>query len=317
MPSVRLQNTTNGSTPNPKRTNQTSRSLPTSKSSCITITVMPKADHSKNSSSFSDSKHFFCSTCHKYVFNANRDACITKLLNEVNSRKVKSHKTKNNNNPVEQKSRTLKPGRQIFSGHRFSPKKTFIVYEKTSPRSCLRWKPTGKIFITVGLKWIPTGKLLDSCTSKVDSEPPNCSNDDITNSYKCDQTLNVSAAVEASKRISSLLDHKIQKLSKGLSEGSGIIPEVPDKLKDNSEVAEKQAGSVQTSLTLSYAKLEIQSMVDVPIHQEDPAVQRTSLIDIVILMVTNKTASTPTPPNTQAQVQICSTSLWKDSSRES
>ncbi|GJW01454.1 hypothetical protein Tco_1556705 [Tanacetum coccineum] len=32
-------------------------------------------------------------------------------------------------------------------------------------------------------------------------------------------------------------------------------------------VAEKQAGNAQTSLTLSSAKLEIQSMVDVPIHQ--------------------------------------------------
>ncbi|GJY93264.1 retrovirus-related pol polyprotein from transposon TNT 1-94 [Tanacetum coccineum] len=85
MPSVRLQNTANDSTPNPKRMNQTSRSFPTSKSSYVTITVVPKADHSRNSSSFSDSKHFFCSTCHKCVFNANHDGCITKLLNEVNS----------------------------------------------------------------------------------------------------------------------------------------------------------------------------------------------------------------------------------------
>ncbi|GKB90958.1 hypothetical protein Tco_0963230 [Tanacetum coccineum] len=195
MPFVRLQNTANGSTPNPRRTNQTSRSLPISKSSCVTIMVVPKADHSRNSSSFSDSKHFFCSTCHKCVLNANHDACITKLLNEVNSRKVKPHKTKNSNDIVEQKSHTQKPGRQIFSGHGFSPKKTFAVYEKTSPRSCLRWKSTGKIFTTVGLKWIPTGKLFDSCTSKVDSEPPNGSNDDITNPYECDQTLNVSADI--------------------------------------------------------------------------------------------------------------------------
>ncbi|GJQ91616.1 hypothetical protein Tco_0002755 [Tanacetum coccineum] len=96
-----------------------------------------------------------------------------------------------------------------------------------------------------------------------------------------------------------------------------LTTEVPDEPKDNSEVAEKQAGNVQTSLTLSFAKLEIQSMVDVPIHQEDPVVQRTSLIDIVISMVTDKTTSTPTPPTTQAQVQMCSTSCWKDSSRES
>nr|GEX96094.1 ribonuclease H-like domain-containing protein [Tanacetum cinerariifolium] len=188
MPSVRLLNTANGSTPNPKRTNQASRSLSTSKSSCITITVGPKADHSRNSSSFSDSRHFFCSTCHKCVLKANHDACVTELLNEVNSRK-----TKNSNKPIEQKSYTQGPGRQISSGHRFSPKKTFTMYEKISSRSCLRWKPTGKIFINVGLKWIPTEKLFDSCTSKVNSEPPNGSNDDITNPYECDQTLNVSA----------------------------------------------------------------------------------------------------------------------------
>ncbi|GKB16587.1 hypothetical protein Tco_0850510, partial [Tanacetum coccineum] len=44
------------------------------------------------------------------------------------------------------------------------------------------------------------------------------------------------------------------------------------------------------------------SMVDVPIHRENLAIQRTSLIDIVISMVTEKTTSTPTPPTTQAQV---------------
>ncbi|GJR13058.1 retrovirus-related pol polyprotein from transposon TNT 1-94 [Tanacetum coccineum] len=103
---------------------------------------------------------------------------------------------------------------------------------------------------------------------------------------------------------------------KCLSEGSGTTPEVPDEPKDNSAVvAEKQAGYVQTNLTLSSAELEIQSMVDVPIHQEDLAVQRTSLIDPVISMVTEKTASTPTPPTTQAHVQMCSTSCWKDISR--
>ncbi|GKA69021.1 hypothetical protein Tco_0775085 [Tanacetum coccineum] len=39
-----------------------------------------------------------------------------------------------------------------------------------TPRSCLRWKPTGKIFKTVGLRWVPTGKIFTSGTTKVDSE---------------------------------------------------------------------------------------------------------------------------------------------------
>nr|GEZ20088.1 reverse transcriptase domain-containing protein [Tanacetum cinerariifolium] len=55
-----------------------------------------------------------------------------------------------------------------------------------------KWKPMGRIFKTVSLRWVPTGKIFTNSTTKVDSEPPNGSNDDITNLYKCDQTLNVS-----------------------------------------------------------------------------------------------------------------------------
>ncbi|GKC22332.1 retrovirus-related pol polyprotein from transposon TNT 1-94, partial [Tanacetum coccineum] len=51
-------------------------------------------------------------------------------------------------------------------------------------------------------------------------------------------------------------------------------------------VAEKQAGYVHNNLTLSSAELEIQSMMDVSIHQEDLDVQRTPLIDLVISIVT-------------------------------
>nr|GFB45915.1 hypothetical protein [Tanacetum cinerariifolium] len=61
-----------------------------------------------------------------------------------------------------------------------------------TPRSCLRWKPTGRIFKTVGLRWVPTGKIFTSSTNKVDSEPLNGSNEDITNHNECEQTLDVS-----------------------------------------------------------------------------------------------------------------------------
>ncbi|GKE81829.1 hypothetical protein Tco_1551829, partial [Tanacetum coccineum] len=199
--------TNDGSKPKPRSNNKTPRSLPVSKSSCVTITVVPKADHSKSSSSFSDSKQFVCSTCHKYVFNANHDACITKLLKEVNSRvKIQSYKTRNRNKPVDQKSHTQTPGRQIFTRHGFSPNKTSVVYEKTSPRSDLRWKPTGRIFKSVGLRWIPTRKLFDSCTSKADSEPPHGSNVDIPNIHECKQTLDVSAGTSINVQKEQSLD---------------------------------------------------------------------------------------------------------------
>ncbi|GJU05907.1 hypothetical protein Tco_1122337 [Tanacetum coccineum] len=167
MPSVRFQSTADGSKPKPRSNNQTPRSLPLSKSSCVTITAVPKANHSKSPSSFSDSKQFVCSTIHKCVFNANHDACITKLLKE------------------------------IFTRHRFSPNKTSDVYEKTSPRSDLRWKPTGRIFKYVGLRWIPTVKLFDSCTSMDDSEPTLGSNVDISNIHESKQTLDLSAELKS------------------------------------------------------------------------------------------------------------------------
>ncbi|GJR78877.1 hypothetical protein Tco_0149662 [Tanacetum coccineum] len=187
MPSARLQSTTNGSKPKPRINNQKSGNWPASKSSCVTTKTVSIADHSRNSSNFSDCKHFVCSTCHKCVFNANHDACVTKFLNEVNSRaKVPSHKTTNRNKPEKQISITKKPERHIPTGHKFSIKKTSVVHEKTkTPRSCLRWKPTGRILKTVGLRWVPTRKIFTSSTTTVDSEPPHGSNTDITNLYEC------------------------------------------------------------------------------------------------------------------------------------
>ncbi|GJS42008.1 hypothetical protein Tco_0567051 [Tanacetum coccineum] len=117
------------------------------------------------------------------------------LKPKVNSRaKVQSPKTKNINKSVEPKSHTQKPGRQIAIGQRFSPKKSSAVHEKSnSPRSFLRWKPTGRIFKIVGLRWIPTGKMFTSKTTKVDCETSNGSNEDISNPHECEKTLDVSA----------------------------------------------------------------------------------------------------------------------------
>ncbi|GJY02510.1 hypothetical protein Tco_0360662 [Tanacetum coccineum] len=62
-----------------------------------------------------------------------------------------------------------------------------------TPRSCLRWKPTGSVFKNVVLRWVPTGKTFASSTTKVDSEPLNGSNADITNQCESEQALDVSA----------------------------------------------------------------------------------------------------------------------------
>ncbi|GJX41223.1 hypothetical protein Tco_0256213 [Tanacetum coccineum] len=167
MPSARSQPTANGIKPKPRSNTQTSRNWLASKNRFVTTKTVPIAEHSRNSRKFFDSKHFVCSTCQKCVFNANRDSCVTKFLKEVNSRaKVPSNKTTNRNKPVEQTSFAKKPERQIPKGRRFSIKKTSVVHEKTmTPRSCLWWKPTGKIFKTVCLRWVPSGKIFTSSTT--------------------------------------------------------------------------------------------------------------------------------------------------------
>ncbi|GKB17986.1 hypothetical protein Tco_0851909 [Tanacetum coccineum] len=164
MHTTSLQNTTNGSKKNPRSNNQTSRSSSVSKSNGVTSNSMPLVDQSRNSRFFSDSKHFVFSTCQKCIFNANHDDCITKFLKEVNSRaKVQSPKSRNNIKPAKRIPNVNKPERWISKGYRFSPNKSSAVHEKSNtPRSYL-------------------------------SEPLNGSNDDITNPYECDQTLNVSA----------------------------------------------------------------------------------------------------------------------------
>ncbi|GJS57879.1 hypothetical protein Tco_0652663 [Tanacetum coccineum] len=212
MASTRAHCTPNACTPKPRNIY---RSSPVSKCSGGMSNGVPLVDHSRNSSFFLDSKLFVCLICHKYIFNTNHDDCITKILNKVNSRaKVQSLKIRNNN-PVEPKNHTHKPGRQIGIGQRFSLNKSSAVHEKPhTPRSCLRWKPTGRIFKTVSLRWIPTGKMFTDSTTKVDSEPPNGSNDDITNPYECNQTLyfSLDKTVQASFFILMTLDHSSSSL---------------------------------------------------------------------------------------------------------
>ncbi|GJW50317.1 hypothetical protein Tco_0091668 [Tanacetum coccineum] len=96
------------------------------------------------------------------------------------------------------------------------------VPEKTkSPRSFLRWKLTGRIFKTVGLRWVPTRKIFTSSTTKVDSEPPHGSNADITNPHECIQTLDVSAG---SLNLSASPEPQRQKTSD--YDNSGPMPQL-------------------------------------------------------------------------------------------
>ncbi|GJZ87850.1 hypothetical protein Tco_0659632, partial [Tanacetum coccineum] len=135
------------------------------------------------------------------LYSANHDECVLEYnLSRLNPRAsaqnkdAKSHKITKRYMPIEKSSASKKPERQIPTGHRFSNKKTTTIPENTmNPRSCLRWKPTSRIFSNVRLRWIPTRKLLNSCTGKVESEPTHGSNVDIHHIHACKQTLGLSA----------------------------------------------------------------------------------------------------------------------------
>ncbi|GJY32452.1 uncharacterized mitochondrial protein-like protein [Tanacetum coccineum] len=93
------------------------------------------------------------------------------------------------------KNRNLKP-REMPSGRtHYTPNACTPKPRSYNQRFVCLWKPRGRIFKTAGLRWIPTGKIITSSTTKVDSEPRNGSNEDITNPYECEQTLNLSAGI--------------------------------------------------------------------------------------------------------------------------
>ncbi|GKE48213.1 hypothetical protein Tco_1479471, partial [Tanacetum coccineum] len=106
MPSARFQSTADGSKPKPRSTNHSTRSLPVAKSSCVTITVVPKADHSKNSSSF-------------FVF----------VLHIFTGHRFSPNKTS-----------TLYEKTSPISDLRWKPASRIFKYVS------LRWIPTGKLF---------------------------------------------------------------------------------------------------------------------------------------------------------------------------
>ncbi|GJY51188.1 hypothetical protein Tco_0442035 [Tanacetum coccineum] len=56
-----------------------------------------------------------------------------------------------------------------------------------------RWKPTGRILKTVGLRWVPKRKIFASCTSKDDNDSTHGSNVDISKIRKCKQRFYLSA----------------------------------------------------------------------------------------------------------------------------
>nr|GEZ24577.1 armadillo-like helical [Tanacetum cinerariifolium] len=108
--------------------------------------------------------------------------------------RIQSHKTSDSNKPIDQKSHTQTPGRQIFTGHKFSTNKSFAMYKKTSPRSDLRWKPTVQNSSDPG----PTCHSMASVQNSFDPSPTCHSMASVQNSTDPGPTRHSMASVQNS-----------------------------------------------------------------------------------------------------------------------
>ncbi|GJZ64619.1 hypothetical protein Tco_0621040 [Tanacetum coccineum] len=208
MPSTSLQNTTNGSKPKP-RINKTTWSLPTSKSSYVTSNVVPlfTLDYDNQMADkyfveytrievkqFRETLLQHMTNVKKSVAERIREALDASLvfMESSGTKSGKQDTSSRSGNDTDTDDADIRPIYDKEPMTEISPNKTSTIYEKTSPRSDLRWQPTGRINKTVGLKWIPTGKLFDSYTRKADSESTHGSNIDISKIHECKQSLNLS-----------------------------------------------------------------------------------------------------------------------------
>ncbi|GJX10333.1 hypothetical protein Tco_0200192 [Tanacetum coccineum] len=130
-----------------------------------------------------------------------------------------------------------------------------------------QWKPTGRIFKSVGLRWIPTGKLFDSCTSKDDGEPTHGSNVDIPNIHESKQTLDLSA-VGKSSLFDPLFDEYFNGENQVVSKSSAVTTA------DASDKRQQQPDSTSSTSTLAITisadgNFDLNHPSDTKIHSED------------------------------------------------
>ncbi|GJS93515.1 hypothetical protein Tco_0800483 [Tanacetum coccineum] len=140
--------------------------------------------YNDSSNSRTSNVNAVCTECGKCVFNSNHDACVSKYLNDVNSRTKKPKVV-----PISASKPKRKTNKSIATPYKKTvPSDTTIqklksYYKELYENTNKAWK-----------WWIPTGKLLNSCTGKVDSEPTHGSIVDIPHIHACKQTLGLSAS---------------------------------------------------------------------------------------------------------------------------
>ncbi|GJS04844.1 hypothetical protein Tco_0321352 [Tanacetum coccineum] len=141
-----------------------------SKSSCLSNNVEKIEENHRNLQSSSNQKHMssecnnikiairnaksevLCAMCKQCLITANHDVCVLNYVNDMNSRK--RNQKANVSNIEYQKKQTP----QVWKPKKVGSKERLASPKPSTPRSCLRWSLTGRIF---DLK----GKIIESSES--------------------------------------------------------------------------------------------------------------------------------------------------------
>ncbi|GJU37140.1 hypothetical protein Tco_1185494 [Tanacetum coccineum] len=98
-----------------------------------------------------------CAMCKQCLITINHDACVLNYVNDMNSRAL--NKNANVSNVENQKK--YKP--KVWKPKKVGSKERLASFKPSTPRSCLRWSPTGRIF---DLK----GKIITTIKSECQSD---------------------------------------------------------------------------------------------------------------------------------------------------
>ncbi|GKD59073.1 hypothetical protein Tco_1296582 [Tanacetum coccineum] len=104
-----------------------------------------------------------CAMCKQCLITANHDVCVLNYVNDMNSRALnKNANVSNVENQKKHKPKVRKP-KKVGSKERLASPKP------STPRSCLRWSPTGRIFDLKGKIIATSESVCQSDCSKGDN----------------------------------------------------------------------------------------------------------------------------------------------------
>ncbi|GKC72545.1 hypothetical protein Tco_1118428 [Tanacetum coccineum] len=176
-----VESTTRIRRPQPRNNPKNDKALAKSKSSCLSCNLEKIKENHRNLQSSSNQKHksseckniklairnakseVVCAMCKQCLITANHDVCVLNYVNDMNSRALnKNANVSNVENQKKHKPKVRKP-KKVGSKERLASPKP------STPRSYLRWSPTGRMFDLKGKIIATSESVCQSDCSKGDN----------------------------------------------------------------------------------------------------------------------------------------------------